>query len=202
MAADILVQKATRIPVGEDQVAHIETTRDLAHRFNKRYGDIFPIPQVQQYQSLRILSLKGDGKMSKSSPEGAIFLTDTMEDVEKKIKRAQTAFAGEMSPSLESLILIAKGLATNDDDVLKVDDFINKHLAKENVMGGFKELVVSIVQKFLSEFQKKRSEVLQNPQYLADILAAGGKVALANANKTLFDVEAAMMRGESSELTN
>lgn len=109
MAADILLNRAKKVAVGEDQLPHIEFTRLVARRFNKRYGKVFPIPEVLQIKPLRILSLKGEGKMSKTNPGGAIFLTDDLKTVANKIKSAETAFEGVMNEKLESLILIAKG---------------------------------------------------------------------------------------------
>ncbi|HCC23511.1 TPA: tryptophan--tRNA ligase [Candidatus Falkowbacteria bacterium] len=192
MAADILIQKSKSIPVGEDQVAHLETTRMLADRFNKKYGEVFPIPKVHQVKSLRILSLKGDGKMSKSSPDGAIFLTDTPEAAEKKIKSAQTAMDKEITPNLESLILIAKLLDSTEDEQKKVDDIIERHKAGEQVMGEFKGLVSEIVKRFLVKFQTKRAEVLKTPDYIVELLKKGADIASQNAEATMKQVEEKM----------
>ncbi|PIR93845.1 tryptophan--tRNA ligase [Candidatus Falkowbacteria bacterium CG10_big_fil_rev_8_21_14_0_10_39_11] len=192
MAADILIQRAKSIPVGEDQVAHLETTRVLAERFNKKYGEIFPIPKVTQVKSLRILSLKGDGKMSKSSPEGAIFLTDTLEEAEKKIKRAQTAGDKEMTPSLESLLLIVKMLDSTEEEQKRADDIIVRHKNGEQVMGEFKDLAIEIVKRFLTRFQTKRKEVLADPTYIDKVLEQGNDFARKNADETMVMVEKAM----------
>ncbi len=195
MAADILIQKATIIPVGEDQLAHLEVMRELAVRFNKRYGNVFPIPKPEARKALRLLSLKGDGKMSKSSPEGALFLTDSPKVIEDKIKRAQTAFAGEMTPSLESLVFIAKNLTTDEKELEAIDDVIKRHMDGGNVMGEFKKLTISIVNNFLTNFQTKRNALMANPKELQKILDKGGKIAIKNANETLEEVESAMING-------
>lgn len=191
MAADILIQRAHYIPVGEDQVAHLEITRKLARRFNQQYGDIFPIPQVEVLKTLRILSLKGEGKMSKSHPEGALFLTDDAATVAQKVRRAQTAFAGQMSPQLESHILIANMLG--DEHVRdQVGVLIGAHMDGEGAMGSFKELLTEVVQDFLGEFQERRRSVMADPSYIDDIIADGNEAARGNAVATLELVESAL----------
>ena len=192
MAADILINKAKKIPVGEDQLAHIEVTRLLARRFNKKYGKIFPIPQALQVKSLRILSLKGEGKMSKTNPGGAIFLTDNMETVAKKIKAAETAFEGVINEKLKSYILIAKKLAKNKSECDEVDAIIKAHKNGRPVMGQFKQLLIKIVQNFLKDFQNKRDKITQNPSYIHSILEKGAEIARENANQTLDEVKKAL----------
>lgn len=185
MAADILMQRAHYIPVGEDQVAHIEITRKLARKFNYQYREIFPEPEVKVVETLRILSLKGSGKMSKSYPEGAIFLTDTTKAVARKINKAQTAFDGEMSPHLSSHVMVAKGL-TDDKSIHKqIDDIIAAHLLGDFVMGIFKTLMTDITSEFLLEFQKRRAEITRDPSYIDSILEEGRRVAQHNAHETM-----------------
>lgn len=89
MAADILLQRAKYVPVGEDQLPHMEMTRTIGKRFNKEYGEVFPEPMVQEVTPLRIKGLDGSAKMSKTHPDQAIFLTDTKEEVTRKIKKLQ-----------------------------------------------------------------------------------------------------------------
>lgn len=193
MAADILLQRSEYVPVGQDQLAHLEVTRLLARRFNDKYGDVLPPPKVYEVKSLRILSLKGDGKMSKSSPEGAIFLTDDKATVTKKIKRAETAFEGEMSDKLESHILVAKSLTENEEDKEEIDDIIVRHMKKERVMGEFKNKFTEIVIEFLEKFQVRRESAVKDPDYIKNVLADGAKLAKANANETLNLINEKMM---------
>ena len=121
MAADILIQRSQFIPVGEDQKSHIEVTKLLARRFNSKYGNVLPIPEMQLIKPLKLLGLKGSGKMSKSDPDNAIFLTDTPETVSKKIKGAETANPGEMTPILESHFLLARELCTTEEESEKME---------------------------------------------------------------------------------
>lgn len=189
MAADILLNRAKKIPVGEDQLAHMEVTRLLARRFNKRYGELFPIPQVLQVKSLRILSLKGKGKMSKTNPGGAIFLTDDAKTIASKIKAVETAFEGVMNDKLESHILIAKGLAKTESERDEVDAIIQEHKSGKPVMGQFKQVLTHIVQNFIEEFQIKRAEITRDPSYIPFVLEEGAKVARENAAETLDEVK-------------
>ena len=194
MAADILLQRAEKVPVGEDQLAHLEVSRELARRFNKRYGEIFPIPQPFQVKAFRILSLKGEGKMSKTSPEGAIFLTDDAKTVARKIKGAETAFEGIMTEKLESHILVAKGLCKNETERQEIDALIKQHKQGKPVMGQFKKLFTCITQNFLTEFQAKRAEVVRDSSYISFVLEEGAEIARTNAQETLQIVKEAMYR--------
>ena len=185
MAADILLNKTKDVAVGEDQVPHVEFTRQLARKFNKRYGEILLIPQVLQVKTLRILSLKGEGKMSKSNPGGAIFLTDDVKTVAKKIKTAETAFEGVVNDKLKSHILIAKKLAKTEAERDEIDVIIKAHKSCEPVMGQFKQVLTRIVQNFVEEFQIKRAEVTRDSSYIPSVLEKGAKVARENAIETL-----------------
>jgi tryptophanyl-tRNA synthetase len=188
MAADILLNRAKMVPVGEDQLAHMEVTRLLARRFNKKYRELFPIPQVLHVKALRILSLRGEGKMSKSNPGGAILLTDDAKTVASKIKAAETSFEGVMNEKLESHVLIAKRLAKTESERDEVDAIIKAHMSGKSVMGQFKQILTRIVQDFLEEFQAKRAEIMRDPSYISSVLEDGAKVARENATETLAQV--------------
>src|SRR3989344_482531 len=195
MAADILIQRAHKVPVGEDQVAHIEFAREVARDFNKKYGEVFPLPQPLEQKSIRILSLKGEGKMSKSQPSGALFLTDDQNTIEKKIKGAETAFEGKMTAQLESHILVAKGLSKTEKDRQEIDAIVEKHKKGEPMVGEFKKVFTRITQKFVKEFQEKKSTITKDPAFIPSVLAEGTKIAKANATETLQDVKRAMKYG-------
>ena len=93
MAADILIHRAVKVPVGKDQEQHLEMARNFAERFNHRYGEIFPAPQAFNFggELVKILSLDGNGKMSKSENQlNTIFLADDDEQIRKKIMKAMT----------------------------------------------------------------------------------------------------------------
>lgn len=185
MAADILIHRAKEIPVGEDQLAHIEVARELARRFNARYGEIFLLPKAREIKPLKILSLKGKNKMSKSFPEGAIFLSGSPEEAARKIKKAETATEGEMSDNLESHIILAKELNATEQEKKKIDEIIKQHMAKKQVMGDFKILFAGIVKKFLEQFQTSFNEIARDNKRIDSILESGAKIAETSANETL-----------------
>ena len=190
MAADILIQRAKSVPVGKDQEAHLEITRKLANRFNKTYGKVFPVPQTLQVKTLNILSLRGDGKMSKSNPTGAIFLMDSVEEATQKIKKAETAVEGKMSPKLESHILIAKDLAKTSAERKQIEDIIKEHKSGKPVMGKFKQSMAKIVTNFLQDFQSKRAEI--KIKDIDSALETEAKIAQRNADETLALVKKAL----------
>ncbi|MEM3503236.1 MAG: tryptophan--tRNA ligase [Nitrososphaeria archaeon] len=188
MASDILLNRAKMVAVGEDQIPHVEFTRLVASRFNKRYGKFFPLPHVLHVKSLRILSLSGEGKMSKSNPSGAIFLTDDLKTVADKIKAAETAFEGVMNEKLKNLILIAQRLAKTASERDEIDAIIKAHMSGKPVMFQFKQLLTRIIQNFLQEFQAKRAEIMRDTSYISSVLENGAKVARENATETLSEV--------------
>lgn len=189
MAADIFLQKAALVPIGEDQVAHLEVARKIAKKFNKLYGPTIIEPRPLEIKTLRLMSIKGEGKMSKSNPEGAIFLTDTPEQITKKIKSAPTANPGEMSDKLENLILLFK-LISNSQEKQIIDKLISRHLKGEKVMSEFKQKLTERIINFIAEFQANRQKL--NNVEIEKILKDGAKIAKAKAESVLHDMEQAM----------
>ncbi|MCF0116687.1 MAG: tryptophan--tRNA ligase, partial [Bacilli bacterium] len=118
MAADIVIYDAKRIPVGEDQVQHVELTRDLVKRFNNRYGDVLVNPKAEMVKvGARIMSLSDPTKkMSKSDPKGDIYLSDSLEIMRKKIMSAVTDMEGKVKydvvkqPGISNLMTIMSSL--------------------------------------------------------------------------------------------
>ncbi len=192
MAADILIMKAEKIPVGQDQLPHLEITREIARKFNKKYKEVFVLPQPLIKEAPKILSLVGKEKMSKTKPQGAIFLTDKKEVVVEKIKGAETAIEGQMTENLQSLILMAKGLAKNEKEKEEVERIIKEHLAGKKVMVAFKEKLAKIVADFVTDFQKKRRKFLKEKKYLFSILEEGKNFAKKISQQTLFEVKKAL----------
>jgi len=192
MAADILMFRSEKVPVGKDQVAHIEVTRDLAKAFNKKYAPVFLLPKVMQVEAIKILSLKGEGKMSKSVPEGAIFLTDSIADVKRKVKRAMTATEKQMTPALQSNILLVKGLATDQNDKDQLDQIIQDHMKGQQVMGQFKKVMEKVLVEFMENFQKRKAKIKKSE--IEAILEKGNKYAQQVASETMEQVEKSMFK--------
>jgi len=191
MAADIFLQDASLVPVGQDQVAHLEMARDLARRFNKRYGYTLKEPKPSEINALRIAALKGDGKMSKSNPEGAIFLTDAPAEIRKKVRSATTAMPGVRTPELENLVLIANLLSKKDGSTQEaIATLLGRHDGGEKVMGDFKGLLAEILISFVSGFQERRRSY--SDSHVRKILEVGSEMAKENARRMLLKMEAAM----------
>ncbi|MFA6006619.1 MAG: tryptophan--tRNA ligase [Candidatus Paceibacterota bacterium] len=180
MAADVLIHKGTLVPIGEDQISHLEKMREFGEKFNNEFGKIFPMPQPHSMKLLRIMALKGDGKMSKSHPEGALFLTDSAEEIKKKISRAETATEGVMTPSFESLLTVACEFG------VETEQFVADHLAGKQIMGDFKKALSDALVEFVTEFQTKRARITN--EQVAHIVEEGAKAARASAERTMQEV--------------
>ena len=190
MASDILLQKSKYVPVGEDQVAHVEMARYLARKFNKAYTDTIPIPNVLSLgKPVRVKSLVGEGKMSKTNPSGAILLDDPIEVSLNKIRKAQSAFAKEMTDSLETLILIGK-FVSNEEEKEEIDIILSEHLKGENVMGELKRVINVSLERYLKEFQSRKSEI--DDSDIEKFLESGKAVAQKNAQDMIQEVRKVM----------
>lgn len=190
MTADIVLQDATMVPVGKDQYPHIEFAREIVATFNSRYGEsVLTMPEIMNRgEPVNILSLRGDGKMSKTNPNNALFLTDKKEIVYKKIQSAETAFPGSMSEKLSNLVYVGKLVAPDSSN--EFDKIIAGHMKGEKVMGVFKKFLAEKTIAFLIEFQKERSKI--SPQAVNKILRHGGEIAMERANNVLDRVETAL----------
>ena len=191
MASDILIQRSMAIPVGDDQVAHVEVAKYLARKFNKKYGETFVVPKVLSIgKPERLISLDGSGgKMSKTVEKGAIILRDPINISLEKIKKAKTAFAGESSPELETLEIIARFVA-DGKELGEIEEVLKKHYAGENVMGEFKKLLCNSLEKYLLDLKEKREKITD--KYILESIKKAGEVAKKNAQETLKDVREAM----------
>lgn len=187
MAADIFIQDAVDVPVGKDQEPHIEFARRVGNRFNSQYGngsEVLIIPRVMGTESIKIESLDGEGKMSKSRPNGSIFLKDAPEEVKRKVKKAKTGLPGEPSEILESHLLLCTQLATvGDERIRELVNLYEEHKAGGQVMGPFKKIMASVVVDFLGEFDTAYRRVTED--YTRDVLSEGGREAGQYADTVL-----------------
>jgi len=190
MASDILLQKSEYVPVGEDQVAHIEITRVLAQKFNKKYGEVFPLPKVLSLgKPVRIKSLNGNGKMSKTDPSGAILLDDPIEISLNKIKKAQSAFAGEKSDTLDTLVLIGEFVG-NEKEVEQIKAIMKRHYDGENVMGELKSVIMIALKRYLEDFQERKA-VIREEDILKKI-QIDNEIAKRSAQEVIKEVRESM----------
>ena len=197
MAADILLYQTDVVPVGEDQKQHIELTRDLAERFNKKYNDIFTIPEARiPKDGARIMSLtEPTKKMSKSDPNPKAFITllDDPKQIEKKIKSAVTDSEGivkydkENKPGISNLLTIYS-VFTNEG----IDSIVKKYEGKG--YGDFKADLANVVVNALTPIQEKYFHYLESEE-LDKILDEGANKANLIAQKSLKKMENAMGLG-------
>jgi tryptophanyl-tRNA synthetase len=191
-AADILLYQADQVPVGEDQRQHIELTRDLAQRFNSRYGSTFTVPSPFIVKaSAKILDLQSpDKQMSKSlGGAGCLSLLDDVSVNVKKIKSAVTdsgrevVFDPEAKAGVSNLLTILGTLSSRDPKEV-ADDYVGRGY------GDLKKDVAEAFAEFAAPFHDRVAELLSDPAELDRLLAAGAERAEAVAARTLRDVYA------------
>lgn len=188
-AADILVYRPQAVPVGEDQRQHLELTRDLAVRFNSRFGQTLVVPEPLIIKATaKIVDLADPtAKMSKSAPAGCVFLLDPPKRTEKKIKSAVTdsdsevRFDPETKPGVSNLLTILASFAGRT--VAEVEaEFAGR------MYGDLKKETAAAVVAFVEPFQARVSELLDDPAELDRQMAAGAARARSVAALTLADV--------------
>jgi tryptophanyl-tRNA synthetase len=191
-AADILLYQADLVPIGEDQRQHLELTRNLAQRFNARYGQTFTVPEAFiPKAAAKILDLQDPGaKMSKSRPDaGTIYLSDDPAAITRKIKRAVTdteteiRFDAEAKPGLSNLIAILAGVTGTGTET------VVKNFAGQGY-GQLKSAVAEAVVAFAQPFTARTRELLDDPAELDRILARGAERASRTAGPTVADAYA------------
>lgn len=193
MAADIVLYDADIVPVGEDQVQHVEITRDLVNRMNKRYGEktlVLPNYKINKVGA-RIMSLSDPKvKMSKSDPKGDIFLLDPMNVVRKKIMSAVTDLGNEVKydkenkPGISNLLTIYASIKE-----ISIEEAETHFVGYR--YGDFKKEVADAVIEELEPFQNRYKEIVESKAYLP-VLQEGAKRAKAIASKTLERVQRAV----------
>ena len=195
MAADILLYKATHVPVGNDQKQHLELTRDIAQKFNRDYNceNFFPSPEpIIDSDISRIMSLKnGLQKMSKSDPSeySRISLTDDNDTIIKKIKKAKTADV-PMPDNLNDVLVLSEinnllniysGFSSMKKEQL-IDQYKGENFS--NFKSELSDLLVSKIEPIATEAKK----LMNDKSFLFDVLSDGKKRATEIATKTLNDV--------------
>ncbi|WAB81929.1 tryptophan--tRNA ligase [Microcella daejeonensis] len=190
-AADILLYDAVVVPVGEDQRQHIELTRDLAARFNSRFGDTLVVPEVRILkETAKIYDLQNPGsKMSKSgeSPQGIVWLLDDDKAIVKKIKSAVTDSEGVVrfdpveKPGVSNLLTILSIVTGTEVDAL-VDSFAGQQY------GALKGAVAEAVVEELRPIRQRSLELLDDPGELDRLLKINAERASAIADATLARV--------------
>ncbi len=191
MAADILLYQADVVPVGVDQMQHLEITRDIAQRFNGIYGDVFTVPEAYFGKvGAKIMSLQDPAKkMSKSdeNPNASIYLMDDPDTIMRKFKRAVTDSEGQIlyrdeQPGIKNLIDIYCACTgkTPDETVREFDG---------KGYGEFKPAVGEVVVAVLKPLQERVGELNKDKAYIDSVIKKNGEKAQYFANKTLRKVQ-------------
>ncbi len=194
-AADILLYQPKAVPVGEDQRQHLELTRNLAERFNNRYGKVFEMPEaVILKETAKIYDLQNPtAKMSKSAtePKGTVNLLDEDSVILKKIKSAVTDTDGEIrfdpanKPGVSNLLGIFSAVSERT-----VADIVNEYQGKG--YGDLKQAVADAVISKISPIREKTNELMSDPNHLDQLLYRGAEKARETANQTLENVQNAL----------
>ena len=185
-AADILLYQANGVPVGEDQRQHLELTRDLAQRFNSKFGETFVVPEVLVVkETSRIVDLQDpSAKMSKSSPSGCVFLLDENKAAEKKIKSAVTdsdavvRFDELNKPGVSNLLALQKAINNTSIELLE-SEYAGRGY------GDLKKETSEVVLSVIEPIRTRVNELLTDPAELESLMNKGAQKARAAAEPTL-----------------
>jgi tryptophanyl-tRNA synthetase len=193
-AADILLYKGDAVPVGEDQVPHVEITREIARRFNNQYGKIFPEPEPLLSKFARLPGLDGNAKMSKSL-NNTILLSDSPDEVNKKLRKAVTdpQKIRRNDPGRPEVCLVfTYHQKFNPDEVPEIEKG-----CRSGALGcvDCKLKCAAKINEFLAPFIEKRHYYESHIDEVKDILADGEKRAKEEARKTMSEVHKAMNLG-------
>lgn len=196
MAADIMLHRATLVPVGKDQEQHLEIARDYVNRFNHRYGEVFPEPGAFNFGSelIKVPSLDGAGKMSKSENQYAtLYLSDPDDLIRKKVMKATTD-QGPKEPNapkpdyIENLFLLMK-LVSAPDVIKKFEDDYNACTIR---YGDMKKQLAEDMIRLIAPVREKAEAIKQDKAYLKKVMVQGAEKARASAQATLDVVHQAM----------
>lgn len=195
-AADILIHRASHVPVGKDQEQHLEMARNFANRFNFRYGNVFPEPQAFNFNAelIKVPSLDGLGKMSKSENQLAtLYLSDDDEMIRKKVMKAKTdggpSVSNSEKPDYIQNIFQLMSLVSSTDTIEKFESDYNSCTIR---YGDMKKQLGDDMVKFISPIREKANNIMHDEVYLKQIMEKGGEAASKNAKETMAIVREAM----------
>ncbi len=191
MAADIIIHKAVKVPVGKDQEQHVEMARNFVNRFNSRYGETFPEPYPFNYGDnlVKVPSLDGAGKMSKSENlNSTLFLADDDDLIRKKVMKAKTD-SGPTEPNSEmpdyiQNIFQLMSLVSTDDTVATFRKAYNECSIR---YGDMKKQLAEDMVNFIRPIREKATDLQNDPAQIQKILKEGAEKARASASVTIAE---------------
>lgn len=189
MTADILIHRASKVPVGKDQEQHLEMARNFAQRFNSRYGEIFAEPQVFRFDenTVKIMSLDGNGKMSKSENINAtIYLNDEDDVIRKKIMKSKTDSGpteanSEMPDYIQNIFQLMQLVSATDTH----NTFLEAYNSCSIRYGDMKKQLAEDMVAFVKPIRERATELQKDEDALRKILKAGAEKARESASKTI-----------------
>lgn len=194
--ADIILHRASLVPVGKDQEQHLEMARNFVVRFNHRYGNIFPEPHAFNYNQdlVKVPGLDGSGKMSKSENAMAtLYFADDDDTIRKKVMKAKTdggptEINSPKPDYIDNIFMLMKLVST--------EEVINKYEADYNNCtiryGDLKKQLGEDMVKFMSPIREKTNEILANDAFLVEVMKKGAQKARKSAQETMQLVREAM----------
>lgn len=185
MAADILLYKPNFVPVGEDQVQHIELARVVARKFNKQFGRLFPEPKPFLRAPLRIMSLKDPKKKMSKTGDEPLYIDDSPAEIEAKLKKAITATAGEGSTGVDNLMFLLEQFG----DKSTVAQFAGAIKDGSIRYSDLKMELAHAISDYFADFRAQKKELLADKQKLAQILVNGAAQAREIAHETIVEVK-------------
>lgn len=193
MAADILLYKANKVPIGQDQIYHIEVAREVVVSMNTRYGTNFPLPDPVIDERRVIPSLSGDGKMSKSKHESAIFLSDSKEEITRKIMKISTDnVTGEVLPDSSSPTSLVFNLAEMFLGIEYRKKIESSYMDRSLKYVVVKQDLADAIYKKIEPIQRKRKYFEDNPSIVDEIVRTGANNARLVAHSTVREVREKM----------
>ena len=194
--ADIILHRASLVPVGKDQEQHLEMARNFANRFNHRYGDVFPEPKAFNYGGdlVKVPSLDGTGKMSKSENQMAtLYLSDEDDAIRKKIMKTKTDAGpteiNSIKPDyIENIFLLMK-LVSDEESLLKFETDFNSCNIR---YGDMKKQLAEDMVRFIAPIRQKTNEIMNDENHLKSVLVIGAQKARSSAAATIAIVREAM----------
>lgn len=195
-AADVLLYKATLVPVGEDQLQHIELMRDIAERFNKTFGDTFPLPEARLSKGARIMALNDPTKkMSKSVPGSYIALTEEPEEIRRKVRAAVTdpgppqrgARLEDASPGVANLFTLLEVFAPE-----AYPRFAEAYTAGTVRYSELKQVLADALVEALAPIRERYRQLTSRPEEVWDVLRRGAERARPVAQATMEEVRRRM----------
>lgn len=187
MAADILIYKAAAVPVGFDQKQHLELTNVIVRKFNHRFGKTFEEIKPLWTKFAKVMDLKRpENKMSKSQPDGCLFLDDSPAEIASKIKKAVTATeSGKESPGEQNLMELLSHFGESDE----ISTFKKQQAAGTLKYSELKEALAKDIADYFAEFREKKKSLLAKPEHLKSVLVDGAARARKVASQTLKEVK-------------